>query len=187
MEPIHVPWKGRPTERQLVSFVEGVYRQHDAAAHRCALRITGDTDAAQDVVQEAPVALTESLLKGKIREDVGGWLLAVTRNLAIAYVRRVAAERQKHIGLADAGEQRGVETPDPPSPEVDWRAAFALAGLSGREQEVLTLRYIKGKSYAEVAALRGTAIHTVRSQCQAARDKLRAVLRRDSLEPRTPP
>jgi len=176
MEPLVVPWRGKPTESELVNFVGGVVDQLQTPLLQLAFRIARDWHAAQDVVQEAFAALCEALRANTIRGDVGHWLTRVTHNKAVDHVRRAALEAEKAAIVAQD------EAIDDPSPDAEERfelcqlALRHMAELPDRERAVVQMRFLEQKGFDKIAAALGTQPQTVRNQCQQAIARLRGLL-----------
>jgi RNA polymerase sigma-70 factor (sigma-E family) len=148
-----------------------------------AVRITGDTHAAQDLVQEA-LALTWagwSRVRNKDRPD--GYVLRTMIRLYLQHQRRFAAHEQLMPLVADGtdgGVARRVAGPlaDPVTDQVDERHRVwaAIQRLPARQKLVVVLRYYEDLSEMETAAVLGCAPGTVKSQLFKAMAHLRAAL-----------
>lgn len=137
---------------------------------RSAMVLTGDRQLAEDLVQEA---LARTFLAwGRIR-NVGN---------AEAYARRVmyhqafAGWRRRRIS-----ESPVADVPDRPAgqhaADPDTRIALrtALFRLTPRQRAVLVLRYYEDMAEADVAALLGCSVGTVKSQTHKALARLRLI------------
>ena len=101
----------------------------------------------------------KDLLVGKV---LAAWIHTTTRREALYLVERLRAELEKRGLLMDlVREGRSSLFPAPEDPEStltetwDLIRAFydeALKSLSARQREVLSLRLIRGMSYAEICA-----------------------------------
>jgi RNA polymerase sigma-70 factor (ECF subfamily) len=127
------------------------YRELYPSLHRFVLRMTGDADVADDVVQEAFTRLVERNLP---LEEAKPWLHVVAMNL----VRDRARNRQRRDRLLE-------ETPpEPDRPEAAdlrverleriARVRRALAELSERDARMLLMRE-EGFKYSEIAEVMG--------------------------------
>lgn len=139
-----------------------------AALFRGALVLTGDREAAQDLVQET--------LERACRK----WRTIAAKDVPDAYVRRImvnlANDRWRRYRRT-APHQIGA---DPAAPvdqygQVDTRDQLvrALQGLPMRMRTVVVLRYFHDLSDAEIAADLRITPSTVRSQLARGIDKLR--------------
>jgi len=156
---------------------EAVALPHLDAAYRLARALLRDEHDAQDAVQDAYVRALRHF-GGYRGGDARAWLLAIVRNVCLTRRRRGARERL-HAPLEDAPElpARG----DDPEAAL-LRAAgvaevrAALAQLGAEAREILILRELEDRSYAEIAEVSGLPPGTVMSRLARARAQLRRIL-----------
>lgn len=132
-------------------FVRAALDRHERALLGYANRITGDLDAARDVVQEAFVRLW-SQDESAVSARLGEWLFTVCRNLALDHQRRERAMK--------AREQQAATAPPPESPgrgvEHDDQVRVlrnCVESLPDKQQEAIRLRFQGGMSYREIGAV----------------------------------
>lgn len=173
-------WRGRTRVARTPGedLVARLFREHGSAMTGYAMRLTGDHQAAEDLVQEALVRawrhhdeLTDD------RGSVKGWLFAVVRNLAYDRARHLARRPAEvetdplvhgNISGAAAGSN------DPAQGVVDTMVVRqALATLSDEHREVLRLLQFDGLSVAEAAERLGVPPGTVKSRTYYAMRMLR--------------
>jgi RNA polymerase sigma factor (sigma-70 family) len=141
-----------------------------ACAQRSAIRILGPGPDAEDVAQE-------TLARAYLRwGEVGGtswsnaWVARVSRNLAIDVLR---GRR-----YADAVDLEVAATVDDLAAAVNRvEAQRALSVLSGREREVLSLRFLEDRSTAEIAEELGCSVSAVKTYSARGLSRLRRRLR----------
>src|SRR5918999_5193348 len=89
---------------------ELLYDRHGGAAYSLAYRIVGKRTAAEDVVQEALLAIWRSRLRyDQTRGSVRNWILGIVHNRAIDGLRRSAVHdrrRQPIEGIEERFEAR---------------------------------------------------------------------------------
>ena len=137
-------------------------------------RITGERQAADDLLQECYYRL----LRAKVRYDDEAhrrhYLFKIATNLARdGYRRKVAAPE-----LAAAASN--VEPTDPVSParaEARLDLTRAMGRLKRRERELLWLAYAQGSTHAEIGAALGLKTGSIKPLLFRARQKLAALLR----------
>jgi RNA polymerase sigma-70 factor, ECF subfamily len=143
-----------------------------------AARSTGDADEADDLAQEAFMALWVGRRGWTADTRPLSLLLRVVRNRIINEgrsrdVRRRSESKIRHIESARRG-------PDPSQSlegrEVERAFRQALDALSPRRREVFELARFQGLSYAEIAEVLGTSTQTVANQMSAALSELRSAL-----------
>jgi RNA polymerase sigma factor (sigma-70 family) len=162
--------------------------RHAARAAAIAGSILGRSDA-EDVVQEALLAAYLGLDRLRRPERFGGWLYAITANLAKMRLR----QRGSHVSFDElggrwfaAGEVDLRLTPQEAVEAVELlglvRSAFEA--LPPRQRDVALLYYVDGLSCSEIAALLGSSTGAVRVGLHRARGELRRRLdRKESLMP----
>lgn len=163
--------------------------RHQARAHRLALRILRDDDAAQDAVQEAFVKAYNNLAKFEQRSAFFTWLYRLVKNQCLDMLRRDRSGRSvewEEGSLAEA-EVSNAETPEvdgvsfAPAAEVMRKQLreginAAIAKLPTAARETLILREVEGLSYTEIAEAQGIPKGTVMSRLFYARRQLQKLL-----------
>lgn len=139
-----------------------VFRRRYAELVRLAARVTGATDEAEDVAQEALTRLSMHDVLDRPDGEIAAWLRRVTINTSFNRVRgrRRADDRARRSASAD----RPLRVADPAGPQLaqvvrsEERAQVraALAELPERQRMCLLLRH-SGYRYAEIAATVGIA------------------------------
>lgn len=152
-----------------------------------AYQILGDRVAAEDVAQEAFLALWRNSRRYRARFSLDTWLNRITTNKAID---RWRSERRHRVGRSDEdpdalggrppGAALGVDA-DPTLP-VRQTAIQAVwddlsQDLAPQQRAAFVLREIEGLPAREVARALGCSTSTVRSHIALARKHLRAAIR----------
>lgn len=141
-EPSEAEVRERPEDR-----LAQLYRQHATAALRLAFLLSGDRDAAQDIVQDAFMRVSGRLGSLRQPERFGGYLYRTVLNLSRSYGRRQRRESPVLEGQAREATDV-VEMPDLDTRDVMWRA---LMGVPLRQRAVLFFRFYEDLSEAQVA------------------------------------
>lgn len=135
---------------------------------------TGDPWVAEELANEALVALCERWGGHPPIEDARAWLTRVGLNLANSWIRRRIAERRARARL-DARSARH-EDAAPGGDDADAVAVReAVQQLPTRQREAVVLRYWAGCSTTEAAAAMGVEPGTVRALTHQAVTALRDV------------
>jgi RNA polymerase sigma-70 factor (sigma-E family) len=132
---------------------------------RLAHLITGSNAVAEDVVQEAFVALRRHWPRV---DNPGGYLRTSVVNRARQQLRRRDVERRGTA--ADPVDRRLTG-----DPELDDTWA-ALCRLPPRQRAVLALRFYEDLPYAEIAGILGCRVGTVKSNLHRGLARLRKEL-----------
>ena len=170
---------------------EELIRRYSERAYRAAYRVVRDSQAAEDVLQEALIKAYRSLRRFENRSSFYTWLYRITVNLALDRQRRnrrgVNVEWDDEAALQV--EPRGV-TPAAPDPELASQrneirrlVAEGTQGLPDGQREVLLLREVEGLSYEEIAQTMQISKGTVMSRLHYARRKLVAFLESRGVRP----
>lgn len=153
--------------------LRALHDEHAAPLLRYALRLTGDDQLAEDVVQE-------TLLRAWKNPDIlaqgdtaaRAWLYTVARNFVIDDRRSARARRE--IGLETVPERARS---DPTESALDsWLVADALSQLTPEHRTVIVRAYYMGQSVAELAELLEVPPGTVRSRLHYGLRALRLAL-----------
>jgi len=128
------------TRRELARVV----REHSARLAEVLVRVTGDFNTAEDLVQDAVVAALQRWPTEGIPERPDGWLFTVARHRGLDMLRR---ERNYRAKLAQ------LEWPVHPSADDRLRLIFTCChpALPRAAQVALTLRAVCGLTTAQIA------------------------------------
>jgi RNA polymerase sigma-70 factor, ECF subfamily len=144
-----------------------------------ATRLTGDADAAQDLVQDCWVRAFRKRRSFQRSGTLLGWLIAICRSNHLSS-RRLRARRESKT--LDVEESSTHPTPEASAvtllerAEIRHRIADAVGELPDRERDVLVLRLVEELSTRETAVRMGIAEGTVKAALFKAIRKLRPML-----------
>jgi len=133
-----------------------------------------DADA-EDAVQRAMLQVWIGAGGYRARWAVSTWLYRIVTNVCVDELRR----RATRTAWAAATPARDGGAPDGLAGRVDL--GRALERVPREARVLLTLRYVDGLSYAELARVRGISVNTVKSQLARGKSILRAALKEDTL------
>lgn len=163
-----------------------LYDRHASVALATALRVVGKRDEAEDVVQDAFVAVWKKIDRyDAARGSLRGWIMTIVRNRAIDRVRA----RRTTVDLDDADERSLLRTgPNPTWEDTLQRASredvrVAMAALPDEQRQAIELAYFEGYTYREVAELTGVPTGTANGRLRLALGKLRDALGGTSAAP----
>ncbi|HZU13320.1 MAG TPA: sigma-70 family RNA polymerase sigma factor [Chloroflexota bacterium] len=144
-----------------------VFREEAARLTALLVRILGDFDVAEDIVQDALVVALERWPREGIPDQPGAWLLTVARRRAIDKLRR---DVRYHEKLAQ------LDQPERSASDDRLRLIFTCChpALSREAQVALTLRTVCGFTPDEIAAAFLTSEATIAQRLVRARRKIRA-------------
>jgi len=160
--------------------VLGFYDQHAPALLRYARSFGLAEEAAEDVVQDAFVALFRHVVLDRPRHNLTGWLFRVTRNLSLKHRRRSAAPTADLF--TDLLLERLVDPAATPEEQMAFdqraqRLRAVASALSPRDRQCVYLRS-EGLSYREIAGALGLSLGGVAKVLTRALARLSAADRR---------
>ncbi len=138
-----------------------LFERHYPALVRMTSCITGSIETGQDLAQESFVRL----LHADIRHHAGTFKSFLS---TIAY--RLALKEKLRIGLYQRPDPALIADESPSPLELAIRddtgrmIIRVIQSLSAEQREILTLRYIGGHSYEEIARITEVPIGTVKSR-----------------------
>ena len=151
--------------------LEQLYAAHWRALVRLSVLLVRDQGVAEEVVQDAFVAVH------------GRWSRRRDPDRALAYLRQAgvnrsrSALRHRGVGERHAATLRAVDAPDPAPDTVRREAVLdAMRALPQRQREVLALRYYLDLSEAEIADALGISRGAVKSHASRGAAALRTLL-----------
>ncbi|MDQ2854102.1 MAG: sigma-70 family RNA polymerase sigma factor [Chloroflexota bacterium] len=144
------------TQRRAVDIsLDLVLREERSRLIASLVRILGDWDLAEELVQEAAVAALEHWPTEGVPRNPGAWLMTTARRRAIDRLRRDARFRDRLALLAREADEldRPIPTGGPLAADDRLRLLFTCChpALSREAQVALTLRTIGGLDSAQVA------------------------------------
>jgi RNA polymerase sigma-70 factor (ECF subfamily) len=162
--------------------------EHLDALYRGALRLTGDPEDAQDLVQEVYVRALRFYTQFQAGTNLKAWLFKIQKNIYINQYRKSARTPESadlddpEVGLAAAGNLH-LATPAGPEAEVLNRLLAAdlekaLSSLPEIFRRVVVLSDVEGFSYREIADIEECPLGTVMSRLHRARRMLQGMLQK---------
>ena len=179
-----------------MELIERVARQDDAALkllydragsrlYGVALRVVGQREAAEDVLQEAFLAIwrTASGYHATLSPPLA-WMGMIVRSRALDFLRRRASERaDAALELDDAiSETVAGDAANPmdtsQASEQAWALHECLRKLEARQREVLSLAYLRDLSHSELAEQLKLPLGTVKTWIRRGLEQLRGCMAR---------
>jgi RNA polymerase sigma-70 factor (ECF subfamily) len=154
-------------------------RRYQDYAYGVAVGIVSDFDLAQDVVQEAFLSAYCDLAKLRDPARFGGWLRGIVRNTAHHALRDREQASPLDEDVPSIAQRLGrAQSPEEMAEQAERRAVVrqALERVGARNREVVSLYYIDGLSYADIAGFLNVSRETVKGRLQRGRAQLREEL-----------
>lgn len=174
-------------QRQDGTALAALYDRHGRLAFGLAHRILGERGAAEDVVQEAFLAVWRRA--SSFRSDRGSaraWLLSIVHNSAIDRRRGRFRHEQTDVALDDLAFMLETDADDAFEEVARLLEArevrTALQRLSTDQREAIELAYFGGLTQQEIAQRTGAPLGTVKSRMRLGLHRLRGLL--EALDPK---
>ena len=160
-----------------------LYRRHQGALYRFALRMSGNAWTAEEIVQEVFMTLMRDPKKyDATRGTLGSFLYGVTRNRILKHLERLPRE----VSLDEKNEDGagpGIVPQDASTPAIQAEKRervehlwAAVLDLPVEFREAVVLCELEERSYEEAAQMIGCPIGTIRSRLHRGRALLMARL-----------
>ena len=153
--------------------------RHGDAAFALAYRMCGSRTLAEEVTQEAFLAVWRSAGRyDPARGSVRGWTLAVVHHRAVDTLRS-KGRQPSLLRERDGGHERPeLEAPERTEGQAIARVEGeslrrALLELPAEQRQALELAYFGGFSQSEIAAMLDEPLGTIKGRMRLALDKLR--------------
>jgi RNA polymerase sigma-70 factor (ECF subfamily) len=175
-----------PSDEALIASIQGkdtralevFHDRHRVLAYSLALRMLGDPQDAQEVVQEGFLNVWRAAGTYQAERSMGrSWLLSIIHHRAIDKLR----SRQSRPLSIDLEEGLDVAAPTDVWREVSGSLTGedvrqALNGLPTEQRETIELAYFKGYTHTQIAQLMEVPLGTVKGRMRIGLHKLKAAL-----------
>ena len=177
----YMSWFRRERDDREARFMDAVFT-HSDALYRYALRLTGDSDVAADLVQDALTRAYDAF--DRLRPDTNhrAWAYTIVRNLYLSRLRRAGREASldEPDEIVDEGAVGAlsalVRRDDGYRHGFEDQVLAALSALPEAQRSAIILCDVEGLRYEDIAGVLGCPVGTVRSRIHHARKRLRLVL-----------
>lgn len=167
---------------------ELVYDRHSGAAFSLAYRMCGQRATAEEVLQEAFLALWRTGARyDRTRGSVRNWILRIVHNRAVDALRR-SVVRERDV-LHDEGTVERVPDGGERTDEQVLRAEQArelrglLLELPPEQRRIIELAYFGGFTHTEISTMLQLPVGTVKGRMRLGLAKLRLALADDERAP----
>jgi RNA polymerase sigma-70 factor (ECF subfamily) len=163
--------------------LEALYERYSRAVYSFSLRIVGDAQVAEEILQEVFVRAWQQ--GGSFQSARGSlitWLLSITHNLSIDEVRRRKRRPQKAESEEPESILAGLPDEGPNVEEEVWLSSLrvsiqdALQQLPAAQREAIELAYFQGLTQREIAETLGEPLGTIKTRMRLGMLKLRETL-----------
>ncbi len=155
----------------LLEEIAALYASDFARFVRVAAAITGDSESARDVVQDAFANLVRHRAEHRADASLGGWAWRAVVNGATSELRARAYSARATARLTSLRQH------DAGDDTQDTALRTLLRGLPERQRLIVFLRYYADLDYATIATALALSAGTIGATLNAARATLRTALR----------
>jgi RNA polymerase sigma-70 factor (ECF subfamily) len=143
-----------------------LYDRHQRMVYRTALAITGDTQAAADLLQDAFLRLHRFSDKVDSNRPLEPWLYRMTANLSYTWVKRHKRWLRPLEDMAEwlVGDKKHSPTQISEQSEEWQTVQKAIAALPLPQRMVVVLYYINDLSLQEISDILDVPVGTVKSR-----------------------
>ncbi len=159
---------------------EVILERHADAAFSLAYRMCATRSLAEDVTQEAFLALWRGGARyDRARGSVRTWALGIVHNRAVDALRRCNVHERRRAG--DEGIEDSLEAPERTDAQAIGNAAAseirgALDELPDEQRRVIELAYFGGFTHIEIASMLDLPLGTIKGRMRLGLHKLRGQL-----------
>lgn len=162
--------------------LEALLQRHQAQVYRFGLKMCGDPQDAQDVLQETLLAMARGVRDFRGASSISTWLYTIARSFCIKKRRKskFAPEQERSLDTDVAPEAArladAAKSPDEvlAGRQIERALDHAITALDPMYREVLLLRDAEGLTAPEVAEVLGVSVQAVKSRLHRARLAVRA-------------
>jgi RNA polymerase sigma-70 factor (ECF subfamily) len=142
-----------------------LYDRYSSVVYAVALRVLGDTGAAEDVLQEVFLQLWRNPSAFDAgRGNLGPWLAVITRNRAIDSLRKRRPETDFEDVVVSVTPDMASEAE---KSRVLGKVRNALGEMPAAQRKALEMAYFEGLTHTEIAAKTGEPLGTVKTRIRA--------------------
>jgi RNA polymerase sigma factor (sigma-70 family) len=163
-----------------------LFGRYAAVAHALAFRLVRQAQVAEEIVQEAFLAVWRNPERyDGARGSVRSWLMGTVHHRAVDAVRREQAQRRRAEQASGLGPGIVEDPIDDVLAAIDLPrerklVRSALGELPEEQREVIQRMYFEGLSQSQIAERTGLPLGTVKSRTLLAMRRLRAYLGEES-------
>jgi RNA polymerase sigma-70 factor, ECF subfamily len=153
-----------------------LYERYSSIVYSVALRVLGDTGAAEDILQEVFIQLWRSPdVFDATRGSLPGWLAVIARNRAIDSLRKRRPEADiTHVIVSIEPDLAGAAQ----STRALEKIRGALGAMPAPQRSALEMAFFDGLTHSEIAEKTGEPLGTIKTRIRAGLLTLRKAFNR---------
>jgi len=138
-----------------------LYRSYSMAMYNIAIRMTGEKETAEDVIQDSFIKAFKELQQLNDEKAFGGWLKRIVINRCIDEVRK----KKFMLSSFDTISEKHIEITEEVNENIDAELVHHLIKkLPVGAREILVLRALEGYRYVEIANKLNISESTAKTQ-----------------------
>jgi RNA polymerase sigma-70 factor (ECF subfamily) len=162
--------------------MEKLFQHFKIPIYNLAYRYTYDAAAAEDILQDVFIKVFTHLDDIKNVDTFPAWLYRVGVNASLSYLRSRKREIKKLVPMSDIEGRMAEATYDADTSHLRKPLDEAIDALSERLKTVFVLHDVQGFKHQEIAGILGCTVGTSKSHLFKARMRIRAHLKKKSIE-----
>jgi len=152
------------TSAAFQSFLENTVAKYERRLVGYAHSVLGDREEARDAAQETLMKLCRiepEVFERDVASHLEAWLFTVCRNAALDRLRKNRRVFNTQDGTPHTTDGAPGPAQEAETREEAGRAAAFVLDLSGRQQEVIHLKFHANLSYEQIAKVTGMTVNNV--------------------------
>lgn len=162
-----------------------IVRRYQGRVYAAAYRITGNREDALDVAQEALIKVYRRIHSWQPTGGLLSWILKLTTNHAIDYVRKLNRRPQKQLDINALATKMSTESERSEANsefsvrarEIEDRVREVLIELSPTQRRVFILRHFEGFPLADIAKDMNCTVGSVKVHLFRSMRKVRELMK----------
>jgi RNA polymerase sigma-70 factor (ECF subfamily) len=152
-----------------------LYDRYSCITYSVALRVLGDTGAAEDVMQEVLMQLWRNpKLFDSSRGNIGAWLAVVSRHRAIDFLRKRRPETDlENVVLASSDNMENAIERN----VLIGKIRSTMTALPEEQRRALEMNFFEGLTHSEIAEKTSQPLGTVKTRIRSALTTIRKGVR----------
>ena len=142
---------------------------------RFAVRMVGNRDEAEDVLQSAFIRAYRAIDKCRDTSRFGAWLYQIVANECRTFVARRARRERRIVRDEIRLRETSIES-DADARDTVEDVQYALDQLDAEQREAFVMKYVEELSYEEMAEITGAGISALKMRVKRACSRLRELL-----------
>ncbi|MBQ1886363.1 MAG: RNA polymerase sigma factor [Bacteroidales bacterium] len=162
--------------------IERIYGEHSRRLYLASLRILGNSQEAEDVVQDTILKVCTDSPSTAI-DNIGAYLTRCCVNRSLDIIRKRQTMQYYRTEMTVNPNQQYQESPSEQGGEkaVIARIIGQIAKLPSNLRQIVSLKLIEGYDYEEIAQITSMKESSIRSRYMRGRQRLASMLKKEGI------